>query len=348
MTFVRKSRSRTASISRHRSVSAHPLVGETTEDGGCSDNLFEILLAFLTSLTFVLLICLLAANRAFCLTSQDVPGAELPTTNGSPEISSSPTPGPAPSPGVSAVLPSDNPTPPAAQPGAAFQNDTSDGNSISDDTADFQNEQGTDTPGYQAGAETTPPPPALDAGALAVGPELGNQSLDPEIAKAVVPASAASLRLTESARQSLVDGQVDDAMRDLARAVSLDPSEAFAYYYLGRAYLARNNYTQALTFFRRAEIGFSGRPDWTAEALSYEGVCDEELGKIAEAADAYQRALAYSPNNFKARVGYGRLASVSGPLENVDAPPPSQDFDIPPPAAPDESAPLEPPPPPPE
>jgi tetratricopeptide (TPR) repeat protein len=178
---------------------------------------------------------------------------------------------------------------------------------------------------------------------------LGDESLDPEINKAIIPALAASLRLTESARKQFGDGEVDGAMRDLARAVSLDPSNAFAYYYLGRAYLIRKNYTQALTFFRRAEIGFDGRHDWTAETLSYEGICDEELGKPTDAAQAYQRALAVSPNNFRARVGYGRLASIAGPIENVDAPPPSQDLAIPPPDASDELAPVEQPPaPPPE
>jgi tetratricopeptide (TPR) repeat protein len=178
---------------------------------------------------------------------------------------------------------------------------------------------------------------------------LGNESLDAEITKAVAPAMAASLRLTESARKGLVDGQIDDAMRDLTRAVSLDPLDAFAYYYLGRAYFVRKNYAQALTFFRRAEIGFGGRHDWTAEALSYEGTCDEELGKASDAVQIYKRALAASPNNFRARVGYGRLASIVSPVENVDAPLPDQDLAIPPPEAPDESAPPEqPPPPPPE
>jgi len=73
----------------------------------------------------------------------------------------------------------------------------------------------------------------------------------------------------------------------LARAVSLDPSDAFAYYYLGRGYLTKGNYTQALTFFRREGIGFNGRRKWAAEALSYEGICDEELGKPTDAAQAY-------------------------------------------------------------
>lgn len=308
---------------------------------------------FFASFTFVLLASLFVVNHAFCLTSQNVPAAELPATNASPRMTSSPTPtlSAAPSPGDPQPLPSENYELQEPASGAAAQDDTSQENSTSDDTgsADQQTGQGAETPESQSAAEATPPPPALDAGALTVGLELGNESLDPEITKAVSPAMAASLRLTESARKHLADGQVDDAMRDLARAISLDPSDAFAYYYLGRAYFVRKNYTQALTFFRRAEIGFNGRHDWTAEALSYEGICDEELGKVPDAAQIYKRALAASPNNFHARIGYGRLATIAGPAENVDAPPPAQDLAIPPPEAPDESAPSErPPPPPPE
>src|SRR5215472_5718629 len=308
-------------------------------------------LVFLASFAFVLLADLLAVNGALCLTSQNVPAAELPSASATPEMASRPAPSVAPSPEDLQPLPSEDFEPQEPASRATAQGDTSQANSTSNDTgsADLETGQWAETPEPQPANEATPPPPALDAGALTIGPELGNESLDPEITKATAPTMAASLRLTESARKRLVDGQVDDAMRDLARAVSLDPSDAFAYYYLGRAYFVRNNYTQALTFFRRAEIGFNGRHDWTGEVLSYEGICNEELGKAIDAAQIYKRALAASPNNFRARVGYGRLASTAGPVENVDAPPPAQDLAIPPPEAPDESAPPEqPPPPPPE
>ena len=307
-------------------------------------------LVLLASIAFFPQFGLLAVNSALCLTSQDVPAAELPTANASPGVAPTPVPSAAPSPADLQALPTENHMTPEPAPGAAAQDNTSGENFPGGDadSTDLGTGQGTDTPESRPAAEATPPP-ALDAGAVTVGPELANESLDPEINRAIAPALAASLRLTESARKRLGDGQVDDALRDLARAVSLDPSNAFAYYYLGRAYLARKNYSQALTFFRRAEIGFNGRSDWTAEALSYEGLCDEELGNATEAAQAYKQALTASPNNFKARVGYGRLASVAGPVKNVDAPPPDQDLAIPPPAAPDESAPPEQPPaPPPE
>jgi TolA-binding protein len=285
---------------------------------------------FVVLFALVALTSLLAAEGAFCLTSQNVPAAEMPVANASPGIPSSPTPGATPS------QPENyEPQQPASVPTPQDYTDGTKSLTNDSDSTNLETGQGDDSVEPQPAAEATVPPPALDADTLTVGPELGNESLDPEIAKAVAPAMVASLRLTESARKHLVDGQVNDAMRDLAGAISLDSADAFAYYYLGRAYLAKKDYMEALTFFRRAEIGFNGRADWTAEALSYEGICEEELGKDTDAMQAYKRALAASPNNFRARIGYGRLANIASPMENVDAPPPDQDLAIPPPEAPD-------------
>jgi tetratricopeptide (TPR) repeat protein len=299
-------------------------------------------------LVFVPLSMLISADLALCLTSQDVPAADLPSAT-APPSAESPTPGAAPSPADLEMDPGESSPSPEASPEAASQDIQSMGNSVTDnnDSTKLQNDEAAATQGSQPATENNSPSPALDASALTIGPQLGDLSLDPEINKAVAPTLAASLRLSESARKQLADGRVDDALRDLGRAVSLDPSNAFAYYYLGRGYLARKNYTQALTFFRRAVIGFNGRPDWTAEALTYEGLCDEELGRSTDAAQAYKRALAASPNNLRARVGYGRLSSLAGPVGNLDASPPNQDLAVSPPNAPDESAPPEQPPPPP-
>jgi membrane peptidoglycan carboxypeptidase len=186
------------------------------------------------------------------------------------------------------------------------------------------------------------PPPALDAGTVEVGPEVGNESLDPEIDKAIMPVVSASIRLTEDARQRLADGRVDEARRTLARAVSLDPSNAFAYYYLGRAFLARKDYAHAGIFFRWAETAFNGRSDWSAESFSYDGLCEEEMGNAEDAAEAYAEALAASPNNFRARVGYGRVANFTGRTDDAGGSAISQDLEMPSPSATGESAQLEP------
>jgi tetratricopeptide (TPR) repeat protein len=203
-----------------------------------------------------------------------------------------------------------------------------------------------------AGGEdaTSGPPPALDLGAMQSGPDLAAASLDDEIKKADTPARTAALRVTEQARTELQAGKTDDAIRDLGRAVSIDPGNPFEYLYLGRAYIARRNYAQALIFLRRAEIGFATRPDWLGTTVGFEGACYEELGHNPEAALAYQRALGTAPSNLTARVGYSRLATyLPSPPAAVDAaapptrdapPPPEHDAAKP---APNEAAPPPPP-----
>jgi hypothetical protein len=197
-----------------------------------------------------------------------------------------------------------------------------------------------------ATAET---PPALDLSTVSTGPDLSNASLESEIRRAETPARAASLRLTEDARKNLADGRTADALRDLGRAVSIDPGDPFEYFYLGRAYVTKKNCEQALTFLKRAEIGFAARSDWLGQTVSLEGACYEDLGRTNDAAQAYQRALNYAPNNLTARVGYGRLAGSAGPVGSLSAPPPAVQGAPPPPAgsadqgAPEESPPLPPP-----
>jgi Tetratricopeptide repeat len=163
------------------------------------------------------------------------------------------------------------------------------------------------------------PPPALDLGAIQSGPDLASVSLADEIKKAETPARAAALRVTEQARVNLAAGRTDEALRDLGRAVSIDPGNPFGYFYLGRVYIARRNYAQALTFFKRAEIGFRARPDWLGESIGFEGACYEELGQFTAAAMTYRRALGAAPNDLRARVGYSRLSNYLPVAATADA-----------------------------
>src|SRR5216683_7490250 len=202
------------------------------------------------------------------------------------------------------------------------------------------------SPGSSADSSASPPP-ALDDSTVSAGPDLSDTSLAPEITKAATPALAASLRFAEEARRQLAEKKTDEAIRTLARAVSIDPGNPFEYFLLGRSYVAKGNCQQAMTFFKRAEIGFASRPDWLAETLSREGACYEEAGQLSDAAKAYSQALSAAPNNVLARVGYGRVAPnvpASGSLDaaapNVDSAPPAPDGSA------DKPAPAQPPPPP--
>ncbi len=176
--------------------------------------------------------------------------------------------------------------------------------------------------------------PAIDVGSIATTPQISDASLTPLIDTAPTPARAASLRITEAQRVELERGHTEDAIRELAHAISIDPSDSYAYFYLGRAYVARRDYGQAQTFFRRAEIGLASNSAWLGEAYAFEGLSLEQEGKSAEAAAAYQKALAASPGNLTARVGVTRLAAFMPAAASASAPP-SGDLDEPAPAEPE-------------
>jgi hypothetical protein len=193
--------------------------------------------------------------------------------------------------------------------------------------------------------------PAIDVGSIATTPQISDGSLAPLIGTAPTPARAASLRITEHERVELEQGHTDDAIRELAHAISIDPSNSYAYFYLGRAYVARRDYGQAQTFFKRAEIGLAANSAWLGECYAFEGLSLEQSGKSADAATAYQKALAASPGNLTARVGITRVgafvpAAASAPAPSTDSAPPT-DLDQPAPAEPGAPpAPKEAPPPP--
>jgi hypothetical protein len=189
--------------------------------------------------------------------------------------------------------------------------------------------------------------PAIDVGSIATTPQISDASLAPLIDTAPTPARAASLRITEAQRVELERGHTGDAIRELAHAISIDPSNSYAYFYLGRAYVARRDYGQAQTFFRRAQIGLASNSAWLGETYAFEGLSLEQEGKSADAAAAYQKALAASPGNLTARVGVTRLSAFM-PAAASAASPPSGDLDEPAPAEPEVApAPVEAPAPPP-
>ena len=176
--------------------------------------------------------------------------------------------------------------------------------------------------------------PALDAGAIATTPQVSDESLTPLIDSAPTPARAASLRITEQQRVELDQGHIDDAIRELAHAISIDPSNSYAYFYLGKAYVARKDYGQAETFFKRAEIGLAANSAWLGEAYAFDGLALEQDNKSADAAAAYQKALAASPGNLTARVGITRVGAFLPASANAPASA-APDLDQPAPAEPD-------------
>ena len=159
-------------------------------------------------------------------------------------------------------------------------------------------------------ATPTEAPPPYDVGSVQPTAPVSDQPLTGLIASTKdQPALNASLRFAEKGRKALETSKLDDAIRDLGRAISIDPTDPYAYFYLGRAYMLKKDYPQALAFFGRSEVGVRAVPAWLGEVKSFEGACLEEQGKFPEAAAAYKQALDAAPGNLMARTGYGRLSA---------------------------------------
>lgn len=243
--------------------------------------------------TIVCAIAILAS--AACAGAQETVALEEQSI-GAGELSTTPTP--SPSPGAS-VEPTATPygamTPTMTQtPGAAPTN-----------AVIFPEPTLMPTPS----GEMTP----MEIGSVRpIGP-LSEMSLQGLIRLASTPARATCLRITEQARIELMKGKVDDSIRNLGRAVSIDPSAGYPYFFLGRAYLIKKNYPQSMIFLKRAEIDFGQNRPWLGETLAYEGLNYEQSGRAAAAEAAYQQALEQSPGNLMARAGYTRLYAETRP-----------------------------------
>jgi Flp pilus assembly protein TadD len=167
--------------------------------------------------------------------------------------------------------------------------------------------------------ELTPPPEAaLTTNTLptpTATPEVGATSAEPEslldhIGRGTPPNVAAALRLTEDGRQQMQQGAYDAALDRFERAVAIDPTNAYGYYFLARVHFLKKKYDQAIAFAGRA-ASLSGHTDrvFLGRIRSLQGVVFEEVGRYPDARKAYQQAVEADPNNLAAQVGLTRLSS---------------------------------------
>jgi tetratricopeptide (TPR) repeat protein len=93
----------------------------------------------------------------------------------------------------------------------------------------------------------------------------------------------------------------DDAMVSFTTATTVDPENYAMWDYLGEAQLSRKNYDSALKSFRLAISLKSDDP----RALTGEGKALSGLDRDAEAATAFEKALALDPKNIDTQIEYG-------------------------------------------
>ena len=135
------------------------------------------------------------------------------------------------------------------------------------------------------------------------------ESMLTRISSSTPPSVAAAYRLIEEGRRLLARGDVDQALHRLERSVSIDPTNAYGYYFLAQVHLQSRAYGQALAFAGRA-AALSARSDRRCESRAYtlQGVVYEQVGRFADARAVYAKALHSDPRNAVARLGLGRLS----------------------------------------
>ena len=76
------------------------------------------------------------------------------------------------------------------------------------------------------------------------------------------PQRQASLRVVEEGKGYLVAGRAREAAQRFTRATQIDPTNGFAYYYLGRARIATGDRRGAVGILQKAESLLGPYPDW--------------------------------------------------------------------------------------
>jgi len=84
---------------------------------------------------------------------------------------------------------------------------------------------------------------------------------------AAAPARRASLGLVEEGKGLLVAGRPLDAARRLERATRIDPSNGFAWYWLGRARVDAGDPDAAIGVLEKAETLLGPYPEWRRRAV---------------------------------------------------------------------------------
>ena len=163
-----------------------------------------------------------------------------------------------------------------------------------------------ETPAVPGRTEPTAAAPERTIAATASEPE----SLLSRINATTPPNVNAALRLIEDGRQQMSRGEPDLALERFERAVAIDPTSTYGYYFLARLHYEKKDYDQAIAFANRAAaLGTRTDRVWVGRALALEGAVFEQVGRYADARNAYRKAVEADPNNLAAHAGFARLAT---------------------------------------
>ncbi len=125
---------------------------------------------------------------------------------------------------------------------------------------------------------------------------------------AAVPLHATARERYAAGTEAEQQGEYITAVQRYREALDLNPNFSDAWHGLARSFFRLAEYEQALQAVREARR----RARLNTEIAALEGDILLLLGRIQDAADAYNRILATEPNNLAARIGLAELAVAEG------------------------------------
>lgn len=156
--------------------------------------------------------------------------------------------------------------------------------------------------------EIAPRPAPLPAPGREVPPPLPeDNSLIAKITPRTPPQRAASLRLTEEGKRLLDAGDYDRALARLEKTIAIDSTNAYGYFYLGKAHHLLGRYQESLNFLEVAESLFGKESYWLAEVFALKGENFRALGLPERANTSYTQALRLNSGNRVAFEGLSRV-----------------------------------------
>ncbi|HBQ21475.1 MAG: hypothetical protein A2Z91_04570 [Deltaproteobacteria bacterium GWA2_38_16] len=106
----------------------------------------------------------------------------------------------------------------------------------------------------------------------------------------------ASLRLTEKARTQISPTTYTTAIDTLNKALTIDPQNPFAYYFLAWIYYEKDDYKKSNGFLEKAKQLFSPFPFWKAKSYELSSLNWEKLGDKKRAHAQLKKAKEIYPN----------------------------------------------------
>ncbi len=160
-------------------------------------------------------------------------------------------------------------------------------------------------------ARTLPMPAVPPPRAPAPLPE--ETSLLAKITPTTSPQRAASIRLTEEGRRLLESGDHAKALSRLEKAIAVDSTSPYGFFFLASAHAALGRQQESLKFLDVAEPLFGADPYWLSEVFTLRGENYRALGSLDRAGMNYSQALRLNPGNRLAADGLSRIQEEGQP-----------------------------------